>query len=562
MDVMETWRGSARDGAPACDRRADAGRMPSPSHRGRLAAMLLAAVVLAGCAAGPKPGPVVPAKIPPVPPPPLLAPPVADVVPMPLSVRMEPQDSFTVDTGTVIVVGRGQAEPARIGHFLARLIGTTRASTPPVLMSDSAPPPHAISLVLDTTATSLGEEGYELEVDTTAVRIVARRSAGLFYGVQTLRQLMPVAVEYTAARPRPMKVPAGHIVDVPRFAWRGMMLDVARHFLGVKDVERFIDLMALYKMNRLHLHLADDQGWRIEVPSWPNLARWGGLSAVGGGPGGFYTDAQWKKLVRYAQDNYVTIVPEIDMPGHITAALSAYGQLTCDGKPLPRFTGVGTGPGVLCMDRDVTYRFVSDVVRDIARITPGPYFHIGGDEVRGLTRAQYAGFIQRVQQIVHDNGKRMIGWSEIAPLDLPPSVIVQSWIPDSSSVAAARGSQIIVSQASHAYLDMKYDSTTVLGLGWAGHLDLKKVYDWLPAQSLPGVPESAILGVEAPMWSETLGTLADFEFMALPRLPAVAEVAWSAPERRSFESFRSRLAAHVARWTAMGLNHRDSPYLH
>ncbi len=482
-------------------------------------------------------------------------PPAVDVVPMPLSVKMVPGDSFTVDTATAIVVGRGQAEAARIGRVLARLIGTTKESTPRVLMAPDTVPPHAIALVLDTAAASLGEEGYTLAVDTAGVRIVARRPAGLFHGVQTLRQLLPARVEYTAARPRPMKVPAGRITDVPRFEWRGIMLDVARHFLPVGDVERFMDVMALYKMNRLHLHLSDNQGWRIEIPSWPNLARWGGLYEVGGAEGGFYTDAQWKELVRYARDRYITVVPEIDMPGHITAALSSYGQLACDGKAPPHFFGIGGAPGVLCVDKDVTYRFVNDVVRDIARITPGPYFHIGGDEVQGLTRAQYEGFVQRVQRIVHDNGKRMIGWSEIASLDLPPSVIVQSWIPDSSRAAVARGSKIILSRSAHAYLDMKYDSATVLGLSWAGHLDLRKVYDWVPAEPLPGVPESSVLGVEAPLWSETLGTLADFEYMALPRMPAVAEVGWSAPERRDFESFRARLSTHLARWTAMGLNH-------
>lgn len=528
-------------------------------RRGRSAGALLLLAALAACAQPAPPRPA-PAEMPQVPPPPTPRPAV-DVVPMPLSVTMAPRDSFTVDAQTAIVVGRGQAEVARIGHYLAGLIGTTKQSTPRVLMAPDSMPAHAIALVLDTAADSLGEEGYTLDVDSAGVRIAARRPAGLFHGVQTLRQLMPPRVEYTAARPRPLKVQAGRIMDVPRFAWRGMMLDVSRHFLDVAEVERFIDLMALYKMDRLHLHLSDDQGWRIEIPSWPNLARWGGLSEVGGTDGGYYTDQQWRQLVRYARDRYVTIVPEIDMPGHFTAAISSYGQLACDDKPLPRFTGIGTGPGVLCVDKDVAYRFVEAVVRDIARITPGPYFHIGGDEVRGLTRAQYATFIQRVQQIVQDNGKRMIGWSEIASVDLPSSVIVQSWIPDSSRAAAARGSKIIVSRASHAYLDMKYDSATVLGLSWAGHLDLKRVYDWLPAQAIAGVPESAILGVEAPIWSETLGTLADFEFMALPRLPAVAEVAWSAPERRDFASFRARLATHLARWTAMGLNHRPSPYL-
>jgi len=217
---------------------------------------------------------------------------------------------------------------------------------------------------------------------------VARTPAGLFYGVQTLRQLLPAAVEYSAAFPRPMRLPAARVVDAPRFAWRGAMLDVARHFIEAAEVKRFVDLMALYKLNRLHLHLSDDQGWRLEIRSRPNLTRHGGSTEVGGGPGGFYTQEQYADLVRYAQERFVTIVPEIDMPGHTNAALASYPELNCNGVAPALYTGTEVGFSALCVESEATYRWIDDVVREIAALTPGAYFHIGGEEGERLTHEQ------------------------------------------------------------------------------------------------------------------------------------------------------------------------------
>ncbi len=521
------------------------------------ASILVAIAVLAsGCARAARPGAPTPPGIPPI-----TAHPAAALVPQPLSVQLTLSDSFTVAAGAEILVGAGQAEAARIGRYLAQLIGTTKESTPAVVMGSDSVPRGSIELALDAAIDSLGEEGYTLSIDTAQVRIAAATPAGLFYGVQTLRQLMPPWIEYTAIPPRPIKVPAARIVDRPRFAWRGAMLDVARHFTGVAGVERLLDLMALYKLNRLHLHLADDQGWRIAIPSWPNLAPWGGLTEVGGGDGGFYTREDWAELVRYAGDRYITIVPEIDMPGHINAALSSYPELNCDQVAPAPYTGTDVGFSILCLDKDVTYRFIDDVVRDIAEITPGPYFHIGADEVKKLTPEQYRGFVERVQGIVASHGKRMIGWSEVAEANLPPSAIVQSWIPDSSRVAVARGSKVILSPSSRAYFDMKYDSTTALGLDWAGRVDLHQAYAWDPASQIEGVPEPAILGVEAPLWAETIGTVSDIEYLLFPRLPALAEMGWTAQSRRDWEDFRARLFGHLPRWKALGVNYYDSPYL-
>lgn len=486
------------------------------------------------------------------------------VIPAPASLQLTPADSFSVDSATVIYVEPGNAEVERIGSYLAQLIGPSIAAAPRVLPATGTAHPGSIHLATGGGSTALGEEGYELTITPERVTIHAPRPAGLFYGVQTLRQLLPPHVEYTAAFPRPMSVPAGRIVDQPRFAWRGAMLDVSRHFLQVDDVKRYMELMALYKLNRLHLHLSDDQGWRLEIRSWPNLARHGGSTEVGGGPGGYYTQEQYADLVRYAQERFITIVPEFDMPGHTNAALASYPELNCDGVAPPLYTGTEVGFSTLCVEREVTYRFVDDLVREVAALTPGVYFHIGGDEVEKLTDEQYRHFIERVQGIVQSHGKRMVGWTEIAPANLLPTTVVQHWRPGEEWSAAvvqavARGTRVILSPSDRAYLDMKYDTTTVIGLSWAGYTEVRDAYDWDPATLIEGIPESAILGVEAPLWSETLGTIRDFEYLAFPRLPAVAEVGWSPADRRAWEEFRVRLGAQAPRWTALGVNFYRSP---
>lgn len=483
------------------------------------------------------------------------------LVPVPLSVTYAPADTFTLDTTAVIVVQSSEPAAAGVADFLARLLGNTVGSTPKVLVRPATIPPGSIELVLDAASASLGEEGYDLTVDRRQVRILAATPAGLFYGVQTLRQLLPASVEYTAALPRPLTAPGVRVSDRPRFAWRGAMLDVARHFRTVEEVKRFVDLLALYKLNRLHLHLSDDQGWRIEIPSWPNLTKHGGSTQVGGLGGGFYTRADYADIVSYARERFITIVPEIDMPGHTNAALASVPELNCDGVAPPLYTNIRVGFSTLCVTKDTTYAFIDDVVRELAEITPGEYFHIGGDEVEKLTHDQYRAFVERVQGIVQSHGKRMVGWGEIAPANLPASVIVQHWKADSSAVAVARGSKVILSPAKKLYLDMKYDTTTPIGLNWAAYIELKDSYDWEPADYIAGVPESAILGLEAPLWSETIGSIRDVEYMAFPRLAAVAELAWSPAAKTEWEDFRARLAGHVRRWNALGVNYYPSPQL-
>ena len=475
------------------------------------------------------------------------------VIPAPADVRLT-GDRFAIDSGIAVYIDDDASpEVARVARHLADLLRPFAEAEPRRGNPMDSLPAGSFRLTVRGSA-EMGAEGYELTIAPQLVTIVAREPAGLFHGVQTVRQLLPAAIEHRAAVRRRLAMPAGRITDAPRFAWRGAMLDVSRHFLPPADVKRFIDHMALYKLNRLHLHLADDQGWRVEIRSWPNLARHGGRTEVGGGPGGYYTQEELAGIVAYARDRFIAIVPEIDMPGHTNAALSSYPELNCNDVAPPPYTGIRVGFSALCVQRDTVYRFVSDVVREIGEIVPTPWFHIGGDEVERLTDAQYRAFIERVQTIVRSHGKRMIGWGEIAPAALVPETIVQHWKRDSSRVHAARGGSVILSPSPRAYLDMKYDSTTVLGLSWAGFISVRRAYDWDPAAQIEGVEERSILGVEGPLWSETLETLQDFEYMAFPRLIALAEVGWSAQGARDWASFAARLRAHEARMAALGIN--------
>ena len=496
-------------------------------------------------------------------PPTAQAAPAHSVIPIPASIVLSPGAGFVVTPETRIVVPPGDDQALWIAKWLAAFIGQAAGPKPPDVLVAAVPGgANTIELALGSVAAA-GDEGYELTVTPERVRVVASRPAGLFYGVQTLRQLLPPFVEHKAVLPdksRPVSVPAIRIADAPRYGWRGAMLDVSRHFLGVDAVKRYIDLMALYKLNRLHLHLSDDQGWRVEIKSWPNLVTHGGSTQVGGGPGGYYTQEQYAEIVTYAQERFITVVPEIDMPGHTNAALASYPELNCNGQAPPLYTGIEVGFSALCVEKDITYKFIDDVVREIGALTTGPYFHMGGDEVKTLNEAQYAQFVERVQAIVQARGKTVVGWDEIAAARLVPGVIVQHWRPENVPAAAvSKGAKVILSPANKIYLDMKYHPATILGLNWAGYVDVPDAYSWDPLTMFKGLTDETVAGVEAPIWSETLAQLTDFEQMAFPRLAGVAEIAWSRADQRSWDQYKTRLGSHAPRWTALGVNFYRSP---
>ncbi|TYK51027.1 family 20 glycosylhydrolase [Actinomadura decatromicini] len=477
-----------------------------------------------------------------------------DVVPVPVKVEPATGADHTITSDTAIYTQTGSAG---VGDYLAALL---RRSTGYPLPVKTAPgtPADGISLLLTGADPSVGDQGYQLDVTTAAVVVRANKPAGLFAGVQTLRQLLPAAVESTSTQPGPWVIPGGRIVDYPRFAYRGSHLDVARHFFTVDEVKRYVDEISLYKVNYLHLHLTDDQGWRIQINSWPRLATYGGELEVGGTPGGYYTQDQYRDIVAYAQSRGITVVPEIDMPGHTNAALASYAELNCNNTAPPRRTDIEVGYSSLCISKDVTYKFVADVIREVAALTPGPYLHIGGDEASATPQQDYITFLNKVLPLVQQQGKIAMGWHDIVNATPPTSAVPQYWGTETShggvQAAAKRGNKILMSPANKSYLDMKYNSSTRLGLSWAGFIEVQTAYEWNPGSHLSGVTESQVFGVEAPLWSETLLNIDDIEFMAFPRLPAIAELGWSPQSTHNWNAFRQRLAAQGPRWQVMGVD--------
>lgn len=412
-----------------------------------------------------------------------------------------------------------------------------------------------LQLVSDST---LGKEGYALHISDSLLNLQATTAAGIFYGLQTIRQLLPADNKASSK----VLLANGSIRDYPRFAIRGSMLDVARHFFSVADVKRYIDLLAYYKLNTLHLHLSDDQGWRIEIKKWPRLTEYGGSTQVGGGAGGFYTQEQFKELVQYAAERYISIIPEIDMPGHTHAAVAAYPELNCNPKDTIKglYTGTEVGFSTLCTTNEQVYGFINDVVSEIAAISPSPYFHMGGDESLVTPEEEYIAFVNRVQGIIHANGKQVIGWDEIAHASLQPGTVAQHWSDTANPVkAVAQGAKLIMSPATRVYMDMQYDSTTRLGLHWAAYIEADQAYNWDPAKLVKGIGEEQILGIVAPLWTETIVTMKDIEYMVFPRLTGYAEIGWSPQQGRSWDEYKNRLVQHAAFYTAWGIDYYRSP---
>ena len=412
-----------------------------------------------------------------------------------------------------------------------------------------------IQLVLQPTGgdPALGAEGYTLTTTPASVTLTAATDAGLFHGVQTVRQLLIGD-----------KLQAGTITDHPRFAYRGVMLDVARHFFSVADVKAYIDAAALYKVNEFHLHLSDDQGWRLTVPGWPRLATVGGSTQVGGGHGGSYTAADLKEIVDYAASRYMTVIPEIDMPGHVGAAVYAYPTLACDGRHHGPVTSVSPGYDALCPSSESTYRFVDSAMKAAADATAGsPYLHLGGDEAQALNLTQYNAFVQRAQNLVAAHDRTPIAWAEAGTAPLLPQTILEYWNTGQPQPyvlqAAAKGAKLIMAPGDHAYLDQQPVAGFRLGLHWAGYVPVSKAYDWDPVTVLPGVSPSSVLGVEAPLWTETVKSLADAETLAFPRLPAIAEIGWSAPNTHDWPGFSHRLADQAPLWDKLGIAYYKSP---
>nr|WP_189824086.1 beta-N-acetylhexosaminidase [Streptomyces finlayi] len=531
-------------------------RRTLPSLPRLLAPLLLVAVAGTGAVgAAPAPGSGAAAKA--------AAPrPLGQIIPAPASVRAT-GSPYTITSGSQIRVG-SSAEARKVGEALAQVL---RPSTGYALPVTSTAGTSGIRLVLDANDVSLGAEGYRLQSGSSGVTITANKPAGLFHGIQTLRQQLPANVEAKTKQTGPWQVAGGTITDVPRYAHRAAMVDVARHFFSVGQLKRYMDQLALYKVNKLHLHLSDDQGWRIAVDSWPRLATYGGSTQVGGGPGGYYTKAQYKEIVDYAAARHLEVVPEIDTPGHTNSALASYAELNCNNVAPPLYTGTDVGFSSLCVGKDITYKFLDDVIGEIAAMTPGKVIHIGGDEAHSTPHEDYVKFMAKAQAVVGKYGKTVMGWHQLASANPVKGSIMQYWGTDSEAAERKKvadatvnnGVKVVISPADRTYLDMKYNKDTKPGLKWAGYVEAQRSYDWNPGSYIENAAPGSVIGVEAPMWSENIVNSAEMDYMLFPRLPGVAELGWSPASTHNWDQYKTRLAQQGPRFTALGIDFYKSP---
>lgn len=484
---------------------------------------------------------------------------VLTLIPLPSSVTAAP-GAFVLSPAARIVIVDGADAAASV---LSNLLAHRRGLRPEVTRDD----PAAGDIVL--RATGADDEAYRLEV---AERIeITGSDAGLFYGIQTLRQLLREDAGSWS-------IPQVSIVDAPRFAYRGVMLDVARTFFDVATVKAFIDRAASLKFNHLHLHLTDDQGWRLHIDSRPLLTKKASSTSALGRPGGFYTKDDFREIIAYAAAHRMVVVPEIDLPGHTHAIGLAYpdvveapvmndmllAQSASLGQPLPAagepYQGWGVGHSSVRIHEDATWDFLRDVLGEVAEITPGDYLHVGGDECLGTPPADFDAFVERVTALTVELGKTPVAWHEAGSAVVAEGTIGQFWGSDTPTPEhiehtlrfAERGGSVILSPSTRAYLDMKYTPDFPLGLSWAAVIDLEMAYSWEPDAIVPGLDPAAILGIEGPLWAETLATLDDIDQLFFPRAAALAEIAWSSASTKDWNSFRARVGGLGPVWDAEG----------
>jgi hexosaminidase len=519
------------------------------------------------------------------------------IVPKPVSMTVG-RGTFTISPGTRIAAASRQA--ARVADDLAGYLRPATGYRLPVVAGASQP--GAITLVPSSKDAVPGDpdgEGYRLSVTPGRVMLAAASAHGLYNGIQTIRQLLPVWINSPSAMPGPWSMPAVQITDYPRYTYRGVMLDIARHYESPAAVEQLIAQAAAYKINVFHLHLSDDQGFRIAINGFPDLTTIGGQGSVGTGgrtmdPGGYWTQAEYKAVVADAQAHFMTLIPEVDSPGHNNAIImSEYNDtanplldghpqdINCGASNPPQWDYTGdVGYSALCPDSQNTWTIMSAIIHQIDAMTPGPYHDLGGDEVPStvLSQSQYAEFINKEAGIIQAEGKTVMGWADMAGpgTDIKSPSVAEYWNPASGSdpgtvtatEAVAKGMQVIMAPANHTYLDQKYLSGSAgnvppaLGQNWAcsSGCDVDQFYNWDPGSYVTGVTDRNVIGVEGAMWSETVANLSQVDYMVFPRLPALAEMAWSPKTDRNSTSspayldFLSRLAAQGGRYLAAGQN--------
>ena len=505
---------------------------------------------------------------------------VADynVIPLPQEVTLTQKGAFVLTGATPIVYPEGDEQLKNDAQFLSDYIADVTALR---LTTTSAKVKNAITLRLNKKVQS--KEGYVITVDKKGVVIEGATAAGVFYGVQTLRKSIPVDKSLTE-----VTLPGVVLKDAPRFGYRGVMLDCARHYFPVKFVKQFIDLIAMHNMNVFHWHLTDDQGWRIEVKKYPDLAKIGSVrekTVLGHNSdvfddtpyGGYYTQEEAREIVKYAADRFITVIPEIDMPGHMIAALAAYPDMGCTGGPYKVCQIWGVMPDVLCLGNEKTYQFCEDVLSEMMDIFPSEYIHLGGDETpnvrwkecpkckalmakENLTPGKLQGyFTNRIEKFVNSKGRRIIGWDEILDGDINQSATIMSWRGTAPGARGAKmGHDVIMSPSSHVYFDYyqtrqgesQWEEPLLIG----GNLPIERTY------SLEPVPEGAdvetashIIGVQGNLWTEYIAGPSLAEYQVLPRMGALSEVQWRPQGQKDFENYKVRQTRMLKLYDAYGL---------
>lgn len=524
---------------------------------------------------------------------------------MPQPVKMQTQPgAFQLGSRTRIVTdAASQITGTQLADRLRTATGNAFKSS---VANGRAVQKNTILLTTNGADAMLGPEGYTLNVTPEGAVIRATDQAGMFYGVQTLLQLLPPEV-FATNRVRGVKwsLPCIEIADQPRFKWRGLMLDVSRHFFTKGEVKRLLDLMASQKLNTFHWHLVDDQGWRIEIKKYPKLTEigawrtnaslvrphhgtppvtahpaWAEPTAFGpdGRYGGFYTQEDIREVVAYAAARHITVIPEIEMPGHSVAALAAYPQFSCTGGPFSTDAGAGVLRGIYCAGKEESFAFLRDVLTEVIPLFPARYIHIGGDEVQKDTWQKCPNcqarikaeklkneeelqsyFLRRMEKFISSHGKMLIGWSEILQGGLPQNAVVMDWIGGGKEAAKA-GHDVVMSPQSYCYFDHYQSRDLALeprGIG--GFLPLEKVYAFEPVPAgLDAQHAMHILGAQANLWTEYIASQSHLEYMMFPRVFALAEAVWSPKEARNWSGFTNRLGAHERRLALLEVNHRHN----
>lgn len=511
-----------------------------------------------------------------------------DVIPLPQEINLLQESPFKLTRNTVIAYPEGNALLGHNADFLADYIEQAtgfRPRTKAVKNGENAD--KAITLGLDPSVT--GEEGYRIITHSESISICGKTANGVFYGIQTLRKSIPAQAQDAA-----ILLPAGEVEDWPRFSYRGMHLDVGRHFFPVEFIKEFIDLLALHNMNTLHWHLTEDQGWRIEIKKYPKLTEIGSVrqrTVIGHNSGeydntpygGFYTQEEAREIVKYAQKRYVTIIPEIDLPGHMLAALAAYPELGCTGGPYEVCPNWGVFEDVLCIGNEKTIPFLEDIMTEIIDIFPSKYIHIGGDEAP-RTRWQKCPKCQalirkeglkadkqhtaedrlqsyctaRIEKFLNEHGRQIIGWDEILEGDLAPNATVMSWRGSAGGIKAAQmGHDVIMTPNTYCYFDYfqsedtKNEPYDAIG----GYIPVEKVYSFDPVEGLDEIQQKYVLGVQANVWTEYMTSPEQVEYMVLPRMAALAEVQWTQPGKKEYNNFLQRLGQLAKFYDRDGLNY-------